>query len=194
MGKEMKALTRELKLQVTILGSIVALMWGLEILDTFVFAGWLNRYGILPRTVIGLRGILFAPLLHGGFGHLAANTVPFLTLGWLVMLRETSDFWIVTALTMLIGGLGTWLVGAPAFHIGASGLVFGYLGFLLLRGYFERNVLSVIFSVIVGLLYGGLLWGLLPAQPGISWEGHLFGFLGGVVAARWMAKPRPQRD
>jgi membrane associated rhomboid family serine protease len=151
-------------------------------------------YGIIPRRVIGLRGILFSPFLHGNFPHLIANTVPFLTLGWLVMLRRTSDFWIVTAIAAFIGGLGTWLI-APSFsiHIGASGIVFGYLGLLLSRGYFERNFGSMALSVTVGVLYGGLLWGVLPQQPGISWQGHLFGFIGGVVAARILAAPKPPK-
>jgi membrane associated rhomboid family serine protease len=104
------------------------------------------------------------------------------------MLRRTSDFFVVSAIAMLVGGLGTWLFGAPALHIGASGVIFGYLGFLLLRGYFERKFASILFSVFVGILYGSLIWGVLPGQPGISWEGHLFGFLGGVLAAKLLAE------
>jgi membrane associated rhomboid family serine protease len=187
---EMKGIANELKTQILILVGLVALMWAIEIIDHLPGLN-LDMYGIIPRNVIGLRGIFFAPFLHGNFPHLIANTVPFLTLGWLVMLRRTSDFWVVTAIAALIGGLGTWLV-APSFsvHIGASGIIFGYLGFLLSRGYFERNFASMGLSVIVGILYGGLLWGVLPQQPGISWQGHLFGFVGGVVAARVLAAPK----
>ena len=138
----------------------------MEILDQFVFHHTLDGYGIRPHSLIGLRGILFAPFLHGGFGHLIANTVPFLILGWLVMIQETSDFWIVTIITMIVGGVGTWMLGAPnSIHIGASSLIFGYL-------------------------YGGLIWGVLPTQPGISWQGHLFGFLGGVLSAKLIAKEK----
>ncbi len=185
--QETKALARELKTQGKILGGFVTLIWVLELVDFFL-GGALNSYGILPREIIGLRGILFAPFLHGGLPHLIANTIPFLTLGWFVMLQETRDFFIVTAITMLVSGLGVWLFGSPGLHIGASGLIFGYLGFLLLRGYFERNIPSILLSLIVGFLYGGALWGVLPTVPGISWEGHLFGFIGGGIAARFLAR------
>lgn len=183
-----KSIARELKTQATILGGLIALIWILELVDLFVFRGALNSYGIVPRRVFGLRGILFAPFLHGNLVHLMANTVPFLTLGWLVMLQETSDFFAVSAVTMVVSGLGVWLFGSPGLHIGASGVIFGYLGFLLLRGFFERNIPSIFLSLIVGFFYGGLIWGVLPAQVGISWEGHLFGFLGGALAARMLAR------
>jgi len=114
---------QEIKTQAIILATFVAIFWLLEILDQFVFRGSLDYFGIIPHQVIGLRGILFAPFLHGDFSHLIANTVPFLILGWLVMLQETSDFFIVTGLTMLVGGLGVWLFAAPgSIHIGASKL------------------------------------------------------------------------
>lgn len=192
-SKEAKSITGELKTQAIILGGFIALMWAVEIIDLLFLGGTLDRYGIRPRSITGLRGILFAPFLHGGLAHIAANTVPFLTLGWLIMLRETSDFFVVTAMTMIVSGLGTWLIGPTnSIHIGASGLVFGYLGFLLLRGYFERSVTAILFSIIVGSLYGGLIWGVLPLQYGISWQGHLFGFIGGVMAARLVGR-RKQR-
>lgn len=196
MGRnEVKGIRGELKTQATILGGFAALMWILEIVDLIVFRGALDRYGVRPRSLVGLRGILFMPFLHGGLGHLIANTPTFLILGWFVMLRETSDFFVVTGITMLVGGLGVWLVGSPyTFHVGASGLIFGYLGYLLLRGYFERRVASIFLSITVGLLYGGLIWGVLPSRPGVSWEGHLFGFIGGAIAARLLAQRRsPQR-
>lgn len=186
--QETQALAREVKTQATILGGLVAAMWGLELIDLVIFQGALDGYGILPRTIIGLRGILFAPFLHGGLPHLIANTIPFLTLGWFVMLQKTSDFFIVTAITMVVSGLGVWLIGSPGLHIGASGLVFGYLGFLLLRGYFQRNIPSILLSLLVGFLYGGAIWGVLPTVPGVSWEGHLFGFIGGIIAARLLSQ------
>jgi len=190
-SKEAKAIARELKTQAIVLGGFIALIWTLEIVDLLVLGGALNAYGIRPRSIIGLRGILFAPFLHGGLAHVLANTIPFLTFGWLIMLRETSDFFVVTAVTMLTSGLGVWLIASPyTIHIGASGLIFGYFGFLLLRGYFERSFSAILFSLIVGLLYGSLIWGVLPLQVGISWQGHLFGFLGGVLAARLLARRR----
>jgi membrane associated rhomboid family serine protease len=182
------SVSQELKKQATILGIFVALFWAIELADRAVFRGTLDRFGIVPHQLIGLRGILFAPFLHGGWDHLLANTVPFVILGWLVMLQETSDFLIVTALAMVVGGLGVWLFGAPgSVHIGASILIFGYLGFLLLRGYFQRNLASILVSITVGSLYGGLIWGVLPSNPVVSWQGHLFGFLGGVLAAKLIA-------
>ncbi|PSO91593.1 MAG: rhomboid family intramembrane serine protease [Cyanobacteria bacterium QS_6_48_18] len=189
-NQEAKLLAQELKTQAYILGGFVAIFWIVEIVDLIFFGGALARLGIKPHSLTGLRGILFAPFLHGGLAHLIANTIPFITLGWFVMLQRTSDFFIVTAITMLVSGLGIWLFGTPGFHIGASSLIFGYLGFLLLRGYFQRNFASILLSVIVGLFYGGLLLGVLPSQPGISWEGHLFGFIGGVLAARLIAKQK----
>lgn len=192
-SEELKGLVGEVKAQITILGIFVGLMWGLEILDIFL-GGALNQFGIRPRSLVGLRGILFAPFLHGNLLHLMANTIPFLVLGWFVMLRRTSDFFVVTAIVMLVGGLGTWLF-APSYtnHIGASGVVFGYLGFLLARGYFERSFGSILMSVVVGVLYGGMIWGVLPGQIGISWQGHLFGFIGGIIAAQMLSKPKLSR-
>lgn len=189
--QESGAIAREIKTHVLVLGGLVALMWITEFVDIFFFRGRLDAFGIRPQSLSGLRGILFAPFLHGGLGHLIANTIPFLTLGWLVMLRETSDFFIVSIITMLVSGLGVWLTGSPySIHIGASGVIFGYFGFLLLRGYFERSFPAILFSLVVGLLYGGMIWGVLPIQYGISWQGHLFGFIGGAIAARLLAKPK----
>lgn len=187
---ETRGLVREVKTQIWILGCLLAVMWGVELVDQLL-QGSLDYFGIIPRTLIGLRGILFAPFLHGNWPHLMANSLPFLGLGWLVMLRRTGDFFVVSAIAMVIGGLGTWLTGAPgSIHIGASGVIFGYLGFLLSLGYFERRLSSVLVAIVVGVLYGGLIWGILPTQYGISWQGHLFGFIGGIVAARLLAKGR----
>ncbi|MBE9077061.1 rhomboid family intramembrane serine protease [Romeria aff. gracilis LEGE 07310] len=183
------SLLSEAKTQATALFGFVALLWLVEIIDWVIFGGRLDRYGIRPRQLAGLWGILFAPFLHGNFEHLTANTLPLLVLGWLVMLRETGDWLVVTVLSALVGGLGTWLIGAAnTSHIGASGILFGYFGFLLMRGYFERSLVAIAFSILVISLYGGIVWGVLPGQPGISWEGHLFGFIGGALAARLLAR------
>jgi len=187
---ERAAIAQELRTHWMVLGGLVAVMWGLQILNQFVFHSTLAIYGIIPRHPVGLRGILFAPFLHGSFAHLMGNTIPFLILGWLIMLRETRDFFVVSAIAALCSGIGTWVIGSPGVHIGASGVIFGYLGYLLLRGYFERSALAIALSLFVGILYGSLIWGVLPLRYGISWEGHLFGFLGGILAARLLAHPK----
>jgi membrane associated rhomboid family serine protease len=187
----MHALKRAAGFQATILIVCVVLAWTIELVDRVAYGGGLDRYGIHPRTLDGAWGILLAPLLHAGWLHLAANTVPFVVLGWLVMLRRLSDFVVVTALAILVGGLGVWVFGAAnSIHVGASGLIFGYLGYLLARGYFERSVWALLLGVVALVMYGGVLWGVLPGQPGVSWEGHLFGFVGGVAAARLLVSTR----
>jgi membrane associated rhomboid family serine protease len=188
-NSEIKTITHELQSHVTILGGFVALLWIIEIIDVFLFQGRLNSYGVHPRSLNGLEGIIFMPFLHGSFAHLAANTLPFVTFGWLIMLQEVSDFFVVSAITMLVSGLGVWLTGAPnSVHIGASGLIFGYFGFLMLRGYFERSFTSILISLMVGFFYGSLIWGVLPSQPGVSWQAHFFGFAGGVLAAQFLGR------
>jgi membrane associated rhomboid family serine protease len=182
-----KPILRELQILLTCL----AIFWTIEIVDIYIFKGNLDRFGIRPRNINGLQGIILAPFLHGGFPHLIANTIPFLTLGWLTMIQETSDFFIVSLVSAVIGGIGVWLFGEPnSVHIGASILIYGYLGFLLLRGYFQKNIPSIVLSVIVFFLYGGLVMGVLPSQIGISWQGHLFGFVGGAIAAKLIAKEK----
>ncbi len=177
----------ELGLHIRILGGFVSVLWVLEIVDTLLLRGWLNRFGILPRRWIGLRGVLLAPLLHGNLRHLSTNTVPLVVLGWLILVRSTPIFVLVTVGVWVIGGLGVWLFAAPkSNHIGASGLVFGYLGFLLANGYFEQSGVAIATATIVGLLYGSTIWGILPLQRGISWQGHLFGLITGIIAARYL--------
>ncbi|MEB3225199.1 MAG: rhomboid family intramembrane serine protease [Synechococcus sp.] len=193
-----QTITREFKQQVSILGLFLLSFWGLEISDQLIFQnlwrGGLDVFGIVPRQLLGLRGILFAPFLHGGFEHLMANSVPFALLGWLVMLNRTREFFTVTLITMLVGGAGVWLIGAPnSVHIGASILIFGYLGFLLFRGYFRRDIPSIAISLLVMFFYGGVLWSVLPTAPGVSWEGHLFGLIGGAITAKYLNPPAAQR-
>ncbi len=179
-----------------VLMALVAVAWAIEIVDAITHVGlsafgmrvrsvsWLDSFGIAPRSLSGLLGIFFAPFLHGSFAHLIANTVPFLTLGFLVMLRGLGTFIGVTLTIMVLGGLAVWLFGASnSVHVGASGVIFGYIGYLVARGYFERSFGSIAIAVLVAVVYGGALWGVLPGNPRISWQGHLFGFLAGVVAA-----------
>lgn len=183
-----------LKSQIAILGTFILIFWGLEGID-WVLGGFLDNFGVIPRTAVGLRGIVFGPFLHGGFGHLMANTVPFLVLGWFVLLSNVKTFVNVTVITAVISGLGIWLIApSNSVHIGASGLIFGYFGFLLLRGYFERSVSSIAWSLLVAVFYGGLIWGVLPQEVGISWQAHLFGFIGGGLAAYWLTDLKLEQE
>ncbi|WP_299405813.1 rhomboid family intramembrane serine protease [Acaryochloris sp. IP29b_bin.148] len=182
----------ELTLHLRILGGFISVLWGLELADTVIFRGRLNRFGILPRRWIGLRGILFAPLLHGNLRHLSVNTVPLVVLGWLILVRSTPVFIWVTVGVWLVGGLGVWLLAGPkSNHIGASGLVFGYLGFLLTNGYVEQSGVAIATATLAGLLYGSTLWGVLPLRRGVSWQGHLFGVITGGLCAYYL--PQLQR-
>ncbi|MCB0063671.1 MAG: rhomboid family intramembrane serine protease [Caldilineaceae bacterium] len=167
-----------------ILGGLIALLWLIEVADQLVWRETLDLFGIQPRTWDGLTHIFWAPFLHKGFGHLFANTLPFLVLGWLVLWRGVGEFFLVSLISAGVSGMGIWLFGMPGtVHIGMSGVIFGFLGFLLLRGYFERSASAIGLAVLVGLLYGSMIWGVLPLQPNISWLGHLFGFVGGGLAA-----------
>ncbi len=188
MTKQLRRATRSVKSQVQLLLFILALMWILEAIDTVV-GGRFNLLGIRPRSIDGLIGIIFAPLLHGSFEHLAANSVPFAVLGWFILARSRDEFWLVTLIVWLVSGLGAWAFGAShSIHIGASGVIFGYFGFLLFRGVFDRNWLSLFLAVIVIAIYGPIIYGVLPLQIGISWQGHLFGFVGGALAAKLIAQ------
>ncbi|PSN18124.1 rhomboid family intramembrane serine protease [filamentous cyanobacterium CCP5] len=176
----------DIQLGIRLLAGFIGLLWVLELIDTLLLRGAFNRFGIQPRRLKGLVGIPLAPLLHGNLGHLAANTGPLAILGSLILLGGLRSLLMVTGIAWLVSGVGVWLLGrSRTNHIGASSLVFGYLGFLLLRGYFERSPLAISLAVLVGLLYGSALWGLLPLQRGRSWAGHAFGVLGGALAARY---------
>lgn len=164
--------------------ALVGLIWAVSVVD-ILLGGALNRFGIVPRDVWGLTGIPLAPLLHTGFPHLLSNTVPLVVLGAMVSLRGVTAFWSCTALVTAVGGLGVWLLARPAVHVGASGLVFGYLGFLISAGWFERKPGSIAIAVVVVFMYSGVLWGVLPGDSRMSFEAHLFGLLAGVLAG-WM--------
>jgi membrane associated rhomboid family serine protease len=184
IARTSRSVTRSLRTQAVTLGSSVVALWAAFGVNALL-GGALLRFGIVPRTVDGLIGIAVAPWLHANLNHLMANTVPFLLFGWLVMLRDRRHFLSVVLYSMLGAGVLAWLLGAPnSVHVGASGVVFGFLGFLLLSGWYTRSFASIALSVLVAVVWGGTVFGVLPGQPGVSWQGHLGGFLGGVVAAR----------
>lgn len=175
--------------------AFVALLYAIEVLDTLT-GHRLDGFGVRPRLEDGLDGIAFAPLLHLGWPHLLANTLPLLLFGFLILLAGVTRWLAVTAVVWVVGGAGTWLVGQPgSVHIGASVLAFGWLVYLLLRGVFSRRVGQVLLGLVLLLAYGGVLFGVLPGQPGVSWQGHLFGAVGGGLAAWWWGirdrSPRP---
>jgi membrane associated rhomboid family serine protease len=187
-------LVKALKDNLALLFGVVALAWGLEILDT-ILLGFLDRFGIQPRSFTGLPGVVTSPFLHLGFGHLISNTIPFLILGGIVLIGGRRVFLMATLFIIAVGGMALWTLGPGATnHLGASGLIFGYLGFLLARGIVEKSSFWIVVSVVTLLLYGGMLSGVFPGQPGISWQGHLFGLVAGILAARVMftrEKPLP---
>jgi membrane associated rhomboid family serine protease len=164
---------------------MAALMWVVEIVDAVAFD--LDSHGIQPRDVDGLPGIAFAPFLHAGFGHLIGNTLPFLLLGAAIALAGAARVAAVTAIVVVVGGVGTWIVGPEnTVHIGASGVVFGYASYLMSRAFWTHRLVDVGLGLLVLGVYGTtLLFGLVPT-PGVSWQGHLFGAIGGVVAARFV--------
>ena len=176
-----------------LVGGMLAVMWGLEVIDLLPGTNF-DRWGIRPRTVRGLVGIPLAPFLHSGLPHLVANTLPFVLLGAFIALGDAKRFVEVTVVVALTSGLGTWLFAAPGtIHLGASGLVFGYLTYLVTRGFFAAKPLWILGGLAVLAFYGGILWGLLP-RPGISFTGHLFGAAGGVIAAWYVHGREPDDD
>ncbi len=182
--------TSRLQQAVRIVIAVVAVLWIVEIVDVVLLDDALERQGIQPRQLRGLDGILLAPFLHNGFGHLIANTLPLAVLTALVLVRGVPRWIEVSAIVIVAGGLATWVLARSANHIGASGVVFGYLGFLLAAGFFERSLRAIALGIVTGLAYGGLLWGVLPTRPGISWESHLFGLLAGGLAAWALSRRR----
>ena len=183
---------REPLAPLAIVGGMLAVMWAVEIVDLLPGVD-LDGWGIRPRTTRGLVGIPLAPFLHSGIGHLVANTIPFALLGAFIALGDAARFVRITVIIALASGLGVWLLGSGGtIHLGASGLVFGYLTYLVTRGFFAGRVLWILGGVVTLLFYGGILWGLLP-RPGVSFTGHLFGAAGGVLAA-WYAHGRQPDD
>jgi len=172
--------------------ALVGCMW-------FVMGGeWLadidlSHWGILPRTLSGLRGVVFGPLLHGNVEHLAANTVPFLVLGGGIWYFYRPIAFKLFFWSWLMAGLWTWAGGRPAYHIGASGLIYAFAAFLFFSGVVRRNVRLAAISLIVVFLYGSMIWGILPILPEYSWEGHLSGAVGGLILAFYYRNQGPHK-
>lgn len=187
---DMKIHKAEIRDIAIVSAALIGLLWIILLLSA-IFP--LQNFGIVPRTLTGLPGILFAPFLHANVSHLAANTVALLVLGLILFTLEGPRMFGITAVIIFFGGLGTWLIGrGGSIHLGASGLIYGIFGYVLSAGIFKRSIASIIGAIVVLLLYGGMIWGVLPSQTGVSWEGHLCGFLAGVGDAkfRWESSDR----
>ncbi|MGH2832677.1 MAG: rhomboid family intramembrane serine protease [Solirubrobacteraceae bacterium] len=176
------------------LAVLVAIMWVVEIINS-IDSYRLNSDGIIPRSFSHLYGILLAPFLHASFSHLLSNTVPFVILGAAIALAGASRLLLVSLIVALVSGLGTWLTAPGGSEtVGASGVVFGYATYLISRGIFNRRVMEIAVGVLVAVLFGGALISDLIPHTGISWEAHLFGGIGGVIAAAALARPSDSRS
>jgi membrane associated rhomboid family serine protease len=176
---------------VVLLAVIVAVMWLVEVINT-LDSNNLDNDGIWARNVGRLWGILTAPFIHASFAHLIDNTIPFVFMGLIIALAGAARLALVTAIVILVGGIGTWLVspgGIPT--IGASGVVFGYATYLFARGFFNRSALELLTGLIVGVIWGAALLASVVPHPGVSWQGHVCGAIGGVVAASLLKRQRP---
>lgn len=174
---------RVLLIRLSALAVFVGVLWAIQAFN-WVMGYRLNIvFGLIPREIAGLDGILGMPILHGSFPHLMSNTPPLLLMGSLLAATATRALLAVNGVIVGLSGALVWLLGSPAIHIGASGLIFGWFGFLVARGLVDRSPVTLGAAVLVGLLYGSIIWGVLPGQPGVSWEAHLFGALAGAAAA-----------
>jgi membrane associated rhomboid family serine protease len=188
------AMKRQGREGIELLVGIVALMWLVEVINALDKGLHLDNDGIYPRNVDHLWGIFTAPFLHVSFAHLIGNTVPFVFMGAIIALRGAARLALVTLIVIVVGGVGTWLI-APAHSItvGASGVVFGYATYLLARGAFDRSLLELVTGVVVGVIWGGALLASLVPHYGVSWQGHVCGAIGGVVAAWLLADHHARR-
>lgn len=172
-----------------VVGGMLAAMWVIEFFD-FGTDGSLEKYGVRAQEPSELPQIFTAPFLHDDFGHIMANSLPFLVLGFLAAVRGIGKFAGANLIIILVGGLGVWFLGSTtAETLGASILVFGYFGYLLGRGVFERKLVDIVIAIVVVAIYGTMILGVLPNDPRISWQGHLFGMIGGVLGA-WLLRRR----
>lgn len=174
------------------MGLFVIALWVIHFVDTLLLRNFLKkRFGLIPRAGFQPLGILISPFLHVNVRHLAANSIPFFVLGSLVLVQGQMIFWLTTLVIIVIAGLGTWLFGrSKTQHMGASGLILGYFGYTLASVFFNPDLASIVVAVIVAVLYLGLIWQVVPLKKGVSTTGHLFGFLGGIVAA-WVVALLP---
>jgi len=183
-----------------LLTAIVALMWVIEVVNSLDGNALTRDAGIVPRNPDHVWAVFTSPFLHANFQHLIDNTVPLIFMGVIIALRGAGRLALVTLIVIVVGGLGTWLIApADTNTIGASGVVFGYATYLFARGLFDRNPLEILTGIVVGVVWGGALLSSIVPHTGISWQAHVCGAIGGVVAAwllagRQATGSRPPRD
>ncbi len=178
----------------SVTAALIGVVWLQEIVDLVGFGGGLDYYGIEPRVPGTFWHVLTAPFLHYGFAHLIANTVPLAVLAFMSAVRGVGRFLAATLVVAVVGGGLVWLFArGGSVHLGASELIFGYLAYLLGVGWWERTPAAIGVAVVAAVLYGGILWGVLPGNPAVSWEAHLFGFMAGLLAAALLHGRRPGR-
>jgi membrane associated rhomboid family serine protease len=175
-----------------LLAGFIAVIWGVEVANTLMDHR-LSEFGIVPRTTEGLRGIPLWPFLHAGFGHVISNTLPMAVLGGVIAIQGRNTLLKVSAIVVVVSGAGVWVFARPGIHVGASGLVFGYFGYLVARGWYQRSLSSVAVAILVVFFYGGLIFGIVPSLGFVSWEGHMFGLMAGILAAKIIDEKKPRK-
>ena len=173
-----------LKRQIYLLLGVAGLLIAIEVINLFT-GRMLGSLGVIPRVPHTLPYIFSAPFVHGNLAHLASNLIPLMILMWLTMQWGRRTFWLVTLTTLVISGLAVWIFGRHAIHIGASGMVYGYFGFLVLAGFMSKKITYILVSLAVAFTYGSMVFGVLPGRPFVSFEYHLFGMLAGLACAKF---------
>jgi membrane associated rhomboid family serine protease len=167
-----------------------AVLWAVHLISLLLNED-LSKLGLLPRNLVGLLGIFTSPLIHADFSHLIFNTIPLIILGWIIFYFYPKVSYILFLLIYFITGVLVWIFARQVFHIGASGIVYGFVSFLFFSGIIRRDNTSIALALVITFLYGGLVWGMIPGWKGISWESHLFGAITGLIAAYLFRKIDP---
>lgn len=168
------------------------LLWAIHLI-TYLIEIYPYKLGILPRNISGLVGVFTSPLIHGSFSHLISNTAPLMLMGVGIFYFYPKVAYKVFAIIYLGTGILVWLFAREVYHIGASGIIYGFVSFLFFSGIFRKDNRSIALALVVILFYGGLIWGVLPIEQGVSWESHLFGAIAGIIAAFIFRKVDPPK-
>lgn len=177
------------KQQLKFVLSLFVVFTVIEVVNLFT-GRFFNQFGNIPRYVPGLSGIIIGPFLHGSLQHYFSNILPLCIFSYLMLQYGSKKYVLVSIWIILLTGILVWLFARPATHIGVSGVVYGYFGYLLLAGFLSGRIKLIIISLVVGFFYGGLIFGVLPSSPYVSWESHLFGFISGLIAAKLWTKTK----